>query len=624
MKRFLIALLTILLVFCTCGCSSNDVSKQDTLDTTEGKYPTKWDDTEFYKSEADFDAELANFSKWADELRSYQGKLNTADGLFGYIMCEYDLDYNAMYDRLNSYCHYGNSVFPLEQKYIDCGNKLSLVSDKINEAKSFVAEEMATIPYEKRIELFSDERIYPYAYIYSNYLYEDVDTDSSQSDLINILTSSFYKMDGIYDSLVTFEIPSVQYKLSTGETVDINTGTRSKYTKSSTLSLKDKQGIEEVYWKNLCQYKNTVSSIMETYFLENNSIAIASGYDDAKQAALGNYMFEEDIIDKIVNFGRKNSDAFKDYLQLYANKDGKYNYVSNTTYLSSYNPGKTKYDDAVEDVIAALSVLGDEYIEAVKAEFNSGHIDVYPAANKATGDFETGNLIGQYPYMMFNYNGETSEIADIAHEMGHACYDIFTNEYQDITNWITATLTQEVASITDELLYYNYKINNASSDEEKAYYLETMLNRWISDSFQVCIITEFEEFCYEEVTNGRGLDAEKMADKWEELCKYYYGDNLIVGDDVRYRFMTSSSLFNNFYTYQYATSIVYATELCQRIFNNEPGAKEALLNMLKTGASVSSVDALSIAGIDIYDDQIYENSFNYFKNCVEMLKNLKK
>lgn len=620
MKK-LLTVLTVLLILLSSGCAKQETSVEEIPQGTN-KYPTVYDDTILFKDEDEFYKELEVFKTWAQEFDQYRGKLDTPDGLYGYVSTMYDVERTKQYDRLNAYINFGKSAFPLNEKYERLGNLLYDAVDGFFNSKAYFDGEFSAIPYEKRIELFSDDRLIEYQETFYPYLVEDLTAlDEQFLEAYNNATISLGRQKHIFDTLANFEMPKVEYKLKNGETIFVDSGNYDSILASTIIDYEDKVKIFDAWWKNVSQYKNTLTLLLETQLLEQYADAKTFGYDSTKYMALSNVGFNEDIIQILIDNVKKYTNEHAKYYSLFGDKDGKYYTFSKTVSLAD-GDYKLSYDDGVDEVLDALSIFGDEYINNLKGMFNSGHVDVYPNEFKSSGAFEMGDFVGQYPFVLLNYRGTIADVADIAHEMGHACYDILCNQNQQIYDWGSATFTHEVASITNELIYYQYRVNNAKSDDEKICALEQMLARFSTDLFNTTMWQEMEIYCHEIVENGGTLNSDDLCNKWTELSKEYYGDNYVQGDYGQYRWLTLQCLYNNYYEYTYATAICYATVLSQQIINNVPGAKDNYLEFLKLGGSVPSIYALSVAGIDVYDDTIYAKTVEYFGELVEELANL--
>ena len=280
-------------------------------------------------------------------------------------------------------------------------------------------------------------------------------------------------------------------------------------------------------------------------------------------------------------------------------------------------PGKVEYEDAVAEVADALSVLGEEYVETFMSIITSGHVDVYPTDTKRDGAFEW-QLSDEYlPWLLFNYNGYSDDVSTIAHEGGHATYDALTTANQPRQNRRPTIFTQEVASTTNELLYYTYKMNHAEDDEEKLYYLENVLSMFSGTFFSQMWYAEFEDYMYQIVESGSALDPEVLGDKWMELLDTYRGDAMIAYPDARYAWSEIPHFYYVYYVYQYASSVCYASSIAEGILSGEEGAVEDYLTFLKLGRSDSPQVLLSAAGIDPLSEDTYRAAMDYFRGLVD-------
>ena len=135
-----------------------------------------------------------------------------------------------------------------------------------------------------------------------------------------------------------------------------------------------------------------------------------------------------------------------------------------------------------------------------------------------------------------------------------------------------------MASTTNELLYYTYKMNHAEDDEEKLYYLENVLSMFSGTFFSQMWYAEFEDYMYQIVESGSALDPEVLGDKWMELLDTYRGDAIIAYPDARYAWSEVPHFYYVYYVYQYASSVCYASSIAEGILNGEEGAVESYLN----------------------------------------------
>lgn len=619
MKRILAALMALVMCFSLVACTAHPETSTK-INQAEGKYPISWNGAQLY---ADYDAWLADYESiqdFPDKFAQFRGKLNTVDGLAGFLALLYDEDYHNIYDKLMLFAEYGNSAFPSDSLYSKCIAKLSTYDQKFSNAIAFFDEELGALTLEERTALFESKELNKYAYQFKHYLNPNKKFYSESENIIrNTLSISQDRMETLYSLFAFAQIPPVEFKLPNGDTITISDTSLVNYLSDTSIDLKTKAKIYDAWWGHAAEYADTFAYILETAMLEQYANAQLEGYKDTVSYALDSANIPLNVIDMIIEAAHKGASRHAEYFKLYADRDKTKEYYSFAEYqpLSNYQAAKTSYDDSVDQVAKALGILGDDYVKNFMTIIRSGYVDVYPTDGKSGGAFEFGGVLGATPFMMLNYNGLFEDAATIAHEGGHACYDLYAMQNQEYHNWSPGIFTQEVASTTNELLFYQYKIDHATSNDEKLFYLGNLLQMWTGTFFRQCYFQEFENYCHETVESGNVLNSEEMTAKWNELSKLYYGENFTTGKYGGYRWTTLDHLYYDHYVFQYATSVCYASAIAQAIINGDKNIVNQYKEFLKAGNSCSPEDALKIVGIDITDKKVYDDGLKFFYDTLD-------
>ena len=74
--------------------------------------------------------------------------------------------------------------------------------------------------------------------------------------------------------------------------------------------------------------------------------------------------------------------------------------------------------------------------------------------------------------------------------MGHAIYSSYSMDHQESIYAEPIIFTQEVASTTNELLYYSYMMEHAATEEERIFHLENMLSTFAGTFFKQALYAE--------------------------------------------------------------------------------------------------------------------------------------
>ena len=227
-----------------------------------------------------------------------------------------------------------------------------------------------------------------------------------------------------------------------------------------------------------------------------------------------------------------------------------------------------------------------------------------------------------YSYLSLCMNMVHPVTPTLVHELGHAIYSSYSKDNQESIYAEPIIFTQEVASTTNELLYYSYMMEHAATEDERMFYLENMLSMFSGTFFLQALYAEFEDAMYQTVESGGALDAEALSDLWTELYQEYRGDTIESFPDSRYGWASIPHFYYNYYVYQYATSVAYAASICERITSGEERAVEDYLAFLKLGASGSPEELLAIAGVDPLDEETYQRALDFFNEMVDEYERL--
>ena len=137
-------------------------------------------------------------------------------------------------------------------------------------------------------------------------------------------------------------------------------------------------------------------------------------------------------------------------------------------YVNPCEQGKDEitFEEAKQEVLNALQVLGEQYTNKLKEAFDNNWIDVYAKPNKKGGAYSMG-VYGVHPFILLNYVNTLRDASTIAHEFGHAMHSFYSNKNQNYLNSNYTIMVAEVASTVNEILFANYLINNETDIQKK-------------------------------------------------------------------------------------------------------------------------------------------------------------
>ena len=128
---------------------------------------------------------------------------------------------------------------------------------------------------------------------------------------------------------------------------------------------------------------------------------------------------------------------------------------------------------------------------------------------------------------------------------------------------------------------------------------------------------EFEKEAHDYVDNGGVVTSTYLNDLYYKLNKDYFGENVVVDDEIKYEWIRIPHFYSPFYVYQYATSLSIACYVADNILNNTPGFKEKYLKLLKSGGKDYPLELLKIIDINLDDTKVFDSANEMFNQTLD-------
>ncbi len=282
---------------------------------------------------------------------------------------------------------------------------------------------------------------------------------------------------------------------------------------------------------------------------------------------------------------------------------------------------KLDYDDAYDLVVKGLSVLGEEYSELLKRAKRERWLDVYETEGKRSGAYSVA-VYDTHPFVLLNYQKTTHDVFTIAHEMGHSIHSYFSNKTQPYAKADYKIFVAEVASTVNEVLLLKHLLKEAKDTELKKYLLSYLMEIIRTTLFRQTQFSEFEELAHDAAEKGEPITKDFLCDKYLELNKKYYGKAIVSDEEIKYEWARIPHFYRSFYVYKYATGIISALAIAERITTEGKPAVEDYFKFLSSGNSDGPVELLKIAGVDLTTDIPYKSAFKAFGAALEQFKAL--
>ena len=281
---------------------------------------------------------------------------------------------------------------------------------------------------------------------------------------------------------------------------------------------------------------------------------------------------------------------------------------------------KITFEQAKETVFKALEPMGEEYLKILREGFENRWIDVYENEGKTSGAYSAGARV--HPYVLLNHKDTLNCMFTLAHEMGHAIHSYLSNKNQPIVYSDYVIFVAEVASTCNEALLMEYLLKNTTDKKKKAYLINYFLEQFRTTLYRQTMFAEFELKINELVANGESLTADTLNEIYKNLNKLYFGDGIVLDDEIALEWARIPHFYYNYYVYQYATGYAAAIALSRRILNEGEPAVKDYIKFLSGGCSTDPISLLKIAGVDMATTEPITKSLELFGNLIKELEEL--
>lgn len=365
------------------------------------------------------------------------------------------------------------------------------------------------------------------------------------------------------------------------------------------------------------KYKDILTNTLEGHISAISTINRLRGYNNSREASLFNNRVPNSVYDNLITTVHKRMNVMYRYIDLKKKvlKLDDFSLYDTYVNLEVNNDKKYTFEEAKNIVLDVVKVLGEDYLTNIKRAFTERWIDIYPNKGKRGGAYSAGSY-DTYPYVLLNFQGNYHDVSTLAHELGHSLHTYYSNTNNSYTYSNYKIFVAEVASTVNEMLLNYYMLEHSNDISEKRVILSEMMDLFKSTIYRQTMFSEFEDFAYKTYEKSGVLTNQILCDKYFELNKEYFGDNIIVNDEIRYEWERVPHFYYNFYVYQYATGLAAACYIVNRIRNNEDNGVSDYLNFLKAGDSLDPVDALKVAGVDMLDSEVIDKAIDMFEELI--------
>lgn len=569
----------------------------------------RWNLADLYASADAWNADGHKLEGQLKDFAACKGKLGSSAAKLRECL-DLQLDIVKRYARLASYA----SQLHDEDTGANLGQALNQQSDilgsKLEETTSFVRPELLGIGAQRINAMFKqDKGLQIYRHMIDTVLRAAPHTlDARGEELVAQFGLATNAGQDIYGVLSNADMPWPSVKLSDGKEVRIDQAAYTKY--RAVANRDDRKAVFDAFWGKWKEFEHTYGVTFYAQLKKEAAYTKVRKYPDSLTRAIDANNVPPAVYNMLIEQTQANLPTLHRYLKLRAKLLG----VNDLHYYDIYTPivsssGEYSLEYGKKMMLQAVKPLGDDYVAAMEEGLKHRWMDVYPHPRKRSGAYMNGIAYDVHPFLLLNYNNDYESMSTMAHEWGHAMHSWLANHNQAFVNADYPIFTAEIASTTNEVFMLEHMLKNAKSDDERLLYLGSALENLRGTFFRQAMFADFERTVHAKVDKGESLTGEDLSKIYGDILRRYHGDKegvMKIDDAYAIEWAYIPHFYNQFYVFQYATSISAGNMFASEILKGTPGARERYLNVLKSGSAKDPYELVKEAGVDLASPAPYQ------------------
>ncbi len=597
---------------------------KELLKRSQVKVEDTWKVEDMYATVEDWKADLEVVKKLANELTGFQGRMgDSAENL--YQAMHLDDEIGRIGGMAYSYASRCSDVDTTNTENQALVMQVRTLFVSLGEKTAFMTPEILAIPEEKLEQFYKDKpELEVFRNTFNNILRRKAHMLSAEMEQLLASAGDISgTSDNVFSMFNNADLVFPEITDENGEKVRLTHGRYVPFLESS-----DRRVREEAFKAMYSTYKSYRNTLAATYAGKLKAhwfYAKARKYNSCLEAAVDGTNVPANVYTNLIEAIHQNLDKMHRYVSIRKKLLG----VDELHMYDLYTPlvkeadVKIPFEQAKQTVYEALAPLGEEYRAVIKEGFENRWIDVYENEGKRSGAYSAG-VYGVHPYVLLNHNDTLDNMFTLAHEMGHAMHSYLSNKTQPHVDSDYVIFVAEVASTCNEVLLMEHLLKNTDDKVQRAYLINHFLESFRGTVYRQTMFAEFELLTHQMCERGESLTPDALSSVYYDLNKKYFGDDMVVDEDIAMEWARIPHFYYNFYVYQYATGFSAAVALANRILKEGQPAVEDYLKFLSGGCSKSPIDLLKIAGVDMTTPAPVNSGLEMFGRLLDEMEELMK
>ncbi len=578
-----------------------------------------WDLSSLFVDDADWRKTFDELKEKIKEYKKFEGQLADPTQLLACFQFDDAVDKDV--ERIVVYAHLKYSQDVANPQYQEMQGLADNFLAEARQATSFIRPEFFELDENQLRKILDDPDLALYRLKLERMLRQKPHTLGKDEEKLLAMTSEFSNTASrTFGLLNNADLKFGSVKNETGKISELSTGSFVVFLNSPDRDVR-KTAFTQFY-EGYKSHANTLGSLLGGSIQQDVFYAKARKHPSALDAALFNEEVPKTVYDNLVKGIRDSLPSLYRYYDLRRRAMKLDDIHAYDVYIPILSDIKTDYswDRAVETIAAALKPLGEEYVSTLTAGLTTKRwCDRYENKGKRSGAFSYGSFSAM-PYILMNYKPTVIDgVFTLAHEGGHSMHSYYSAKTQPFVYYDYVTFVAEVASTFNEDMLARHLLKNTDDKRMKAWLINRQIDSVRQTVFRQTMFAEFEQRTHEMVESGKSLTAPVLKEEYRKLLVDYFGPNFVIDDDLAFECFRVPHFYRAFYVYKYATGLIAALALAERVSSGGEKERNDYLAFLSGGSSKTPLDLLRVAGVDMETPAPIESAMKRFSRLVDEL-----
>ena len=374
------------------------------------------------------------------------------------------------------------------------------------------------------------------------------------------------------------------------------------------------------FYDTLKKYKNTTAAAYNACVSQEKTMSELRGFGSVFDSLLFNQKVTREMYDRQIDLI---TERLAPHMRRYARLLGKKHGLDKMTFADLKIAVDPEYDPKVtiaeshRYIREGLSILGDDYAQMIDRAYRERWVDFARNVGKSTGGFCSG-LYRKNSFILLNWNDRMADVFTLAHELGHAGQNMYSDMAQSYYDTDPSTYLVEAPSTMNELLL-SHHLTHTKEDKR---FRRWVLSNLVSNTYYHNFVTHLREAWYQRevyriIDGGGSVNADILSDIFRKNLELFWGSDVEIPEGAELTWMRQPHYYMGLYSYTYSAGLTVATQAMLRIESEGENAVKDWKRFLSAGGTKDPVGLARIAGFDITTDAPLNATIDYIGSLID-------